>query len=220
MANILRAPGVRKPRFIASGDANSNAATITLAIPAEAQAGDLLIVGLSTFGRTATTPSGWTLIASQARSSTSYGYLFYKIHNGTDTSVTVTMAGTGTTHLASIKVWRGVNQSSPIGNIQKRQVTADVSNVVFSLALSTSAPNSVVSYWTGTATTSAFTGLAWTNATPASDNFLIGTNKYILGSAYNEFPVAGATPVNVAATRTGSGTVNNWFLIWFEIKAG
>lgn len=222
MGMLVKTPRARKPLFINGTDTNSDTASMPVAVPEGAQQGDLLILAVSTFGRTGSTPAGWTLIASQARSSSSYGYLFYRIHTGAaePASVTVTLSGTGVTHQASMKAWRGVNQVSPIGNVAKRQVTADTASVTFSTALSTTAPNSVVSYWTGVATTSAFTGLAWTNATPATDNFIIGSNKYILGSARNDFPAAGATPVNIVATRTGSGTVNNWWLIWFEIKAG
>lgn len=216
---LVQTPKKKFPQMVGETDTYNNSASMPVAVPANAQKGDLLILAVSTFGRTASTPSGWNLLVRQARSTTSYGYIFWKLHSGSEpASVTVTLSGTGTSHQASMKAWRGVSQTAPIGNFTSRQVTADVKEVVFTTALSTTRPNSIVSYWTGVATTSAFEGLAWTNATPGTDNFLIGSNKYLLGSARNEFPVAGATPTNVMATRTGSGTVNNWWLIWFVIQ--
>lgn len=86
----------------------SHDGNITISIPSGSQSGDLLLLIISHGGGSATftAPSGWSTLTDGALPGGDPKLeVFYRSHNGSDTSVTVT--GTGTNGDVSLHTFRG-----------------------------------------------------------------------------------------------------------------
>lgn len=209
-----------EPVLVGHTNSATSATTMPLTVPVGATEGDFLVMLVSTFTTTATM-SGWTKLVEQNRSATSIGYIFYKPYEG-DTTATVVLAGTGSFHQATLQVWRGLDQNEPFGDTASRNVQTTVTNVGFTQAVATTRKNSLVMYVEGVAAAISMTGMTWANCFELTDYlYTSGSNRYSLSSAivFYTNPTASSL-TNVTATRTGSGSAINWFLLTVVLNPG
>lgn len=109
-----------EPTVATSGSAQGTSSNPNVAVPYVLEAGDLWIIAVETAAYSVTTPTGFTAVPSGAQSTGTAGgtsstalYLFYRVANGSETSVSLTQAGTD--HYVSLSVVvKGVDPVNPI----------------------------------------------------------------------------------------------------------
>lgn len=210
------------PTLVGFANGNSSTTLLTVNKPAGVVAGDLLLLWVSSFGRTVTTPSGWTLVRTQARTTTSFGYLFSRVATAAEgNSYAVSLSGTGSVHMATIQAWRGTDPVNPIVTSAGRQPSTTVNGVVIDFGLAVPA-NSVAVAATGTATTNAATSFAWAGATELTDHYsLSGSNRNLLTTAAITYADATTMPTTgITATRVGStASWTGWWVMCVVLRS-
>lgn len=96
--------------------ANSFFADYTLTYPPQAKSGDLLILRVHSNGNTTedfNTPTGWTKVGTTQNVS-GLGALYYRLHDGVDSSVTVTATAGTFRWCLQIDAFRDVDQTTPV----------------------------------------------------------------------------------------------------------
>lgn len=103
-------------RAAAANSTASNVSSLTVAVPASVQAGDVMIL-IAEQRNTVNTPTGWTLIRSQAGSGgfSTVTAAFYKVAVAGDAGSTVTVTFGGAESVALVlAAYSGVSNSSPV----------------------------------------------------------------------------------------------------------
>lgn len=102
----------------------SSGNAFSLAVPAGTQAGDLLLLAVSTRNAYVGPPAGWTQIDSIGTAADGTGsatalQLHYKVATSDDLSATITIGDTGDYQVAALSAFAGVDGASPIAAFAK-----------------------------------------------------------------------------------------------------
>jgi hypothetical protein len=196
-------PGVYRS---ASSATSSSILSLTIAKPAGTTTNDVLIAGITVRGTpTITPPAGWTLIRSDANSTTITQALYRKVAGGSEpASYAWTFNHPIVAAVGGIAAYSGVDTSTPV-DVSGGQANAS-STTVTAPSVTTTVANTLVVGFFGTANDATFS--AASGMTERYDVDADGTNQ-IGGEAADEArPTAGATgsraaTASVAAVNIG-----------------
>lgn len=204
--------------FVGSGHTavNNGSTSITVTYPAGVQTNDLIIVYITTFNTTTTAPGGWTQLGTaQANNGPDDLMVFYQIYtSGASQAFGSTLAFP----TAQIRVYRGVNTSTPI---DQYVIGASTNISLTSLPLpvdSTANTTGQHTTWpAGTANNNEWAVFGWSNTDTTQGIVLNGAlgnqlvantgDTYGTGSGDETIASSGTTPATLSATY---GTAQRW----------
>lgn len=174
-----------------------NGSDPTVGVPSGVQSGDLLIIAISSGGATST-PSGWTLAASQI-SSGPLTYVFYKTAGASESSVTLNNSSAGN----ATAVMVAYTNVSAYERAATPKWQGSVTSIATNTLTTTNANDYIISIYSGNSNTS------YTVTAPASTTERVnqsGTASYTMLLLVDELQAS--TGTTTARTATVSTTRN------------
>jgi len=175
--SCLSVPAHAAISYIGSVTDDSNNDEASLTVPASVQTDDVLLVQITIRNRNGsdgvTTPSGWTLIASQDRDDNVLQSLYYRVATAGNagTSYTWDFDGNGNRrYVVGMSVFRGVDTSNPIDQ-QNSQTGMSFSSITAPSVTTTAANAMLVAFYTLEAGDQSFSpGLGMSEAYDEEEN--------------------------------------------------
>jgi hypothetical protein len=177
--------------------AAASATSITVSTPSSAVSGDLLLASVAVRGSaTIGTPSGWTLIRSDANGSTMRLATYRRFAAAGDpASFTFTFSKSTTASVASVAAYAGVDTANPV-DVAAGQVNATASKSAIVPSITTAVANDALLTVIGSA--SQVTATPPTGMTERLDLTSAGSSKIALEAADQTLAAAGASGTRTA----------------------
>jgi MSHA biogenesis protein MshQ len=197
--------------YVATVEGSGGAGSVTLAIPAAAQEGDLLLASVAVEGQSAagiTPPTGWTQIRGEnAGDHTQVTY--YRLATAADVAGPASWLWdwTGTLDFsASITAFRGVNPAAPIDDHSGAATSATNTTTINIPAVTPTAPNTLLVAVASIRSGSAFGGWSGGLAERADDRSAAGGDEVGHGVATRAGPAAGGSSGAFTVTASDNDT--------------
>jgi hypothetical protein len=223
-ASIFPAAGTVALR--ASGSNNVNTTnSIGVTIPASTQAGDFMVLVVAQNSNLTTlfnAISGWTKQAEERAGAAAYTIAIYtRLAQGGDASSTVTATSANTANMtAQVRVFSGVNQSSPLDAavITDELATAGITASAPAVTIATVGSMIMTVYGIPATANTTLTGADWTDPSGFSNELATCTNNTDINPAlvtYTKSAVATGSNGPFSATSTQS---KRWSLATIAIR--
>jgi chitodextrinase len=184
--------------FVAAATGTSVSTSTAVTSPAGVQAGDVLIAAVSFRGTAVITPhAGWTLIRSDAASTTMQQTLFVKVATGPDAASTWRLSREQTT-VVQVLAYRGVDTADPV--IASAGATSTTATLT-SPAVASAAGSPVITF-AGIARTSTLTAAA--PLSEVSEASSPSTARYALTAGSATATATGTTAGSFTTTASGN----------------
>lgn len=186
--------------------ATGTGTTATAILPYTVNAGNLLVLAVSTVGTTVSTPSGWTLVNSQINGASNNInlYVFAKIATGGEQTLTATMGASGnfTAHAIEVAGWRG----TPTLDVTDKNSTGSTVTTLSTTA-STGPTNATPAFAIATMATNGNAGTgtyAWTNGFQDAAAAVAGTRGHACSAKPLTTAAAQSTSTSWSSSRTAT----------------